>query len=119
MPSKAPNIVATVERNVVVLRQGADVLVLHCASRQHAEILGQALVEGVGRFEADIEPRFMVVDESNAAPDDQPATFHILSDQLKANVDDPDYCAWLRVAKLGERYSNGGGAAPLITTWRV
>ncbi len=65
------------------------------------------------------EPRFMFVAEQDLRDPATLATFYTLSEQVAANKDDPDYCAWLRDAQPGEHYISGGGAAACFMTWRV
>jgi hypothetical protein len=36
-----------------------------------------------------------------------------LAEMLEANKDDDHLCAWMRCALPGEKYTCGGGAAPL------
>ena len=60
------------------------------------------------------EPRFMYECTVDGTCDFSP-----LSEMLQANVDAPEFCEWLRRAEIGYRFSNGGGAAPLLHTWRV
>lgn len=43
-----------------------------------------------------------------------------LDEMLHDNRGDNElFCDWLRNAKVGQYYSQGGGASPRITTWRV
>lgn len=60
------------------------------------------------------EPRFMYQWSADAAGEFAP-----LSEMLESNADAPDFCDWLRNAAPGARFISGGGAAPIVTTWRV
>lgn len=42
-----------------------------------------------------------------------------LSEMLTANDEDPSFVSWLITARVGDEYTNGGGAAPLFTTRRI
>lgn len=115
-------LVAQASGSVVEIERDDVRLVLHCASPQHANILGQALVEGVAHFEVKSEPRFMVVWEPDKyRHPSEPAPFFTLSQMLDAEreSDDEPFKQWLRTAEVGFHYVRGGGAAPLVMTWRV
>lgn len=64
---------------------------------------------------APYEPQFMYT----TGEDCEHAQFSSLAEMLEANVDDEDFSAWCKRALPGQSYRCGGGAAPLITTWRV
>ncbi len=60
------------------------------------------------------EPRFLWADE------EADASFATLSEMIHDNRGDNEpFCDWLRSAEVGQHYSQGGGAAPRITTWRI
>lgn len=63
------------------------------------------------------EPRFMFVWDT--PENESQSDFSTLSEMLEANVDDRDICHFVKHAEIGQCYRAGGGAAPLVTTWRV
>lgn len=60
------------------------------------------------------EPRFMVHFENGAQ-----ACFHSLTEIREANREDEALLRFLDNALVGDFYKAGGGAAPIVTTWRV
>lgn len=60
------------------------------------------------------EPRFMVYFENDAQ-----ATLHSLTEMREANREDKALLRFLDKALAGDFCKAGGGAAPIVTTWRV
>lgn len=60
-------------------------------------------------------PQFMAQWENAAHAD-----FCGLTEIVSANSEvDAELCEWAKNAKVGESFRLGGGAAPLVTTWRI
>lgn len=62
------------------------------------------------------EPRFMFSFEPH---DEHDAQFVGLAKMAEDNKEDEEFVAWLKRARPGEAYRNGGGAMPIVVTWRV
>lgn len=94
----------------------------------NAAELAERTADERGWGEPDAEPRYISEHPADAVlficwSEDEgeenanaPAT---LAEYLADNVDDRQFCDWLRRAEVGDTFRTGGGAAPIIVTRRV